>query len=192
MTFANDLRPSSRSLAHAVLVLVLLCAITAARAEGHVRSVDVKRAGDGYAVEAVMFAPVAPEQAFEVLTDFDHMDRFVPNVKSSRVVARDGQKLTIEQQGVAHFGALSIPYTSQRQFELQSRSVIHSRQVSGNMKKIETQMKLSSEGSGTRLDYRLEIVPSLIASSVLSEDFLRHEVDEQFNAIIGEMVRRKQ
>jgi carbon monoxide dehydrogenase subunit G len=142
-------------------------------------------------VEAVMFAPVPQALAWEVLTDFEHMDRFVPNVKSSRVIAREAQGLTIEQQGTAHFGALNIPYTSQRHLELRPETTIHSRQVTGSMKKVETLMKLSVEGAGTRLDYHLEIVPSLIASTVLSEDFLRHEVDEQFNAIIGEMIRRK-
>jgi ribosome-associated toxin RatA of RatAB toxin-antitoxin module len=186
-----DPRLRSRRLARAALALLWLFAALHAAAEGHVRSVEVKRAGDGYAVEAIMFAPVAPERAWDVLTDFDHMDRFVPNVKSSRVIARDGQRVTVEQQGVAHFGALNIPYTSQRQMELQPQSAIRSRQVSGNMKRVETVMKLSAEGAGTRLDYHLELVPSLLASGVLSEEFLRHEVDEQFNAIIGEMIRRK-
>lgn len=184
--------PYARTCGRTILALLLLLAAAHAAAEGYVRSVEVKRVGDGYVVEAVMFAPVSNEHAWDVLTDYDHMDRFVPNVKSSKVVARDGQRLAIEQHGVAHFGALNLPYSSERQIELDPSRTIRSRQTSGNMKRVESVTKLSPEGRGTRLDYHLELVPSFLASSVLSEDFLRHEVDEQFNAIIGEMVRRRQ
>ena len=39
--------------------------------------------------------------------------------------------------------------------------------------------------------YQLEIVPSLLASTVISEDLLKHDIEEEFTAIIGEMNRRK-
>jgi len=51
-------------------------------------------------------------------------------------------------------------------------------------------MRVSPDGAGTRLDYRLEMVPSTIASTVMSKDFLQGELTEQFTAIVGEMVRR--
>ena len=52
-------------------------------------------------------------------------------------------------------------------------------------------MTLSADGDGTRMQYELERVPSFLASSVLSPDFLKHEIQEQFTAIVGEMVKRK-
>jgi hypothetical protein len=51
-------------------------------------------------------------------------------------------------------------------------------------------MRVTPEGASTRLDYRLEMVPSAIAASVMSKEFLRGELSDQFTAIVGEMVRR--
>jgi uncharacterized membrane protein len=99
--------------------------------------------------------------------------------------------MTIEQKGNAKFGALSFAYTSLREIVLNPQTTIQSTQVKGSMKKQVSLMTLSAEADGTRMQYRLELVPSLVASTVLSPDFLKHEVNEQFAAIIGEMTKRK-
>ena len=155
-----------------------------------VRSVDVTQSGDGYVANVVMQAPVPPKIAWDVLTDFGNMEKWVPNVRESKVVANEGKVLTVEQKGNAKFGLLSIPYTSVRKMELEPQNTILSTQVSGSMRKLVSLMRVTPEGAGTRLDYRLEIVPSAIASSVMSRDFLKGELTEQFTAIVGEMVRR--
>lgn len=63
--------------------------------------------------------------------------------------------------------------------------------VKGEMKRQQSLMELSPEANGTRLQYRLELEPSGLASAVISQDRLKHDIDEQFTAIVGEMVRRK-
>ena len=71
------------------------------------------------------------------------------------------------------------------------QTTIESTQIKGSMKLQHSLMTVSAEESGTRMQYRLEVIPSFLASAVMSEDFLKHEIEEQFTAIIGEMVRRK-
>ena len=155
-----------------------------------VRSVDITQNADGYVANVVMQAPVPPAIAWDVLTDFGNMEKWVPNVRESKVVANEGNVLTVEQKGNAKFGLLSIPYTSVRKMELEPQNTILSTQVSGSMRKLVSLMRVTPDGSGTRLDYKLEIVPSAIASSVMSKDFLKGELTEQFTAIVDEMVRR--
>ncbi len=158
---------------------------------GPVRSIDVAQNGDGYVATIVMQAPVPPTVAWDVLTDFENMQKWVPNVKESKVVSNEGATtLTIEQKGTAKFGLLSIPYTSVRKMQLDPGKSILATQVQGNMKKLVSLMRVSTDGAGTRLDYKLEIVPSAIAASVMSKDFLKGELTDQFTAIVGEMVRR--
>lgn len=158
---------------------------------GPVRSVDVAQNDDGYVAVIVMQAPVPPKIAWDVLTDFDNMQKWVPNVKESKIVSNEGANtLTIEQKGTAKFGLLSFPYTSVRKMQLEPGKSILATQVSGNMRKLVSLMRVSADGTGTRLDYKLELVPSAIASSVMSKDFLKGELTEQFTAIVGEMVRR--
>ena len=79
-----------------------------------VRSVDITQNGDGYIANVVMQAPVPPKIAWDVLTDFANMEKWVPNVRESKVVNSDGNVLTIEQKGTARCGLLAIPYTSVR------------------------------------------------------------------------------
>lgn len=156
-----------------------------------IRSVDVTQNGDGYVATIVMQAPVPPTIAWDVLTDFDNMQKWVPNVKESKVVSNEGANtLTIEQKGEAKLGLASFPYTSVRKMQLEPGKSILSTQVSGSMRKLVSLMRVSPDGAGTRLDYKLELVPSLAAALAMSKDRLKNDLTEQFTAIVGEMVRR--
>lgn len=161
-----------------------------AKDPGPVRSFEVTQKDDAFIATIVMYTPAPLAVAWSVLTDFDNMSKFVPNVKESGVKARDGNTLTVEQKGTARFGLLSFPYTSVRRMELDPQKTILSTQVQGSMKKVVSLMRLSPEPTGTRLDYRIEIVPSGLASTVMSKEFLRNELTEQFTAIVGEMGKR--
>jgi len=159
-------------------------------AESPIRAIDVTYDGDTYVLNAVMFAPVAQAVAWEVLTDFEHMTQWVPNVAESKVLKRDDNSVTIEQRGVAKYGAVSFPYVTERKIELKPLGSIMSMQTKGSLRRVASTLLLQTEGKGTRLTYHLEIEPSLLASALLSKEFLQHELGEQFTAIIGEMVRR--
>jgi hypothetical protein len=175
-----------------VWLAVIVCAMaSSALAQSPMRSIDVKYDGKTYVVKALMFAPVTQAIAWDVLTDFPNMAKWVPNVRESTVVKPGDKRFTIEQRGVAKFAGLSFSYTSLREIVLNPQSTIDSTQVEGSMKLQHSLMTVSPEDNGTRMLYQLEVVPSFPASAVMSEDFLKHEIEEQFTAIIGEMVKRK-
>ena len=188
-------RVSLQGFAHACLrgfvALAIFTMAASATAQSPVRSIDVAYDGETYVVKARMFAPVTQAIAWDVLTDFPNMAKWVPNVVESTIVKPGDKQMTIEQRGNAKFGALSIAYTSLREIVLNPQTTILSTQVKGSMKRQKSLMTLSAEADGTRMQYELEIVPSFLASTVLSADFLKHEIQEQFTAIVGEMVKRK-
>ena len=190
-TLATSVRIHCR---HGLRVLAALAGVAAVSAfaqdKNPVRSFDVVENDGGYVATVVMFAPVATNVAWDVLTDFDNMNKWVPNVRESKVSARDGNTLTVEQKGVARFGLLSFNYESARRMQLDPKNTILSTQVAGSMRRLVSLMKVSPDGAGTRLDYKLEIEPAGIAATVMSKKFLQHEVTEQFTAIVGEMVKR--
>jgi len=159
-------------------------------ADSPIRSIEVAYDGETYVLNAVMFAPVAQAIAWEVLTDFDHMAQWVPNVTESKVLKRDDVSVTIEQSGVAKYGAVSFPYDTERKLDLKPQAAINSTQIKGSLRRVTSTMMLEPDGKGTRLTYHLEIVPSLLAGALLSKEFVQHEISQQFIAIIGEMVRR--
>lgn len=175
-----------------LLVLTLLSLSIQAAGESPVRSISVTSAGATYVCDAVMFAPVPPAVAWEVLTDFEHMADWVPNVGASRVLKRENDSATIEQRGTAKFGVASFAYTTERRIEMNKPVVIRSTQIKGSLRRVESLMTLEPDGKGTRLNYHLEVVPSLLVRAVMSRSFLEHEIAEQFGAIVGEMTRRAQ
>jgi Polyketide cyclase / dehydrase and lipid transport len=170
--------------------MLILAGKPSVAADSPIRSIDVAYDGETYVLDAVMFAPVAQAVAWDVLTDFDHMAQWVPNVTESKVLKRDDASVTIEQRGVAKYGLASFPYVTERKIDLKPQATINSLQTKGSLRRVASKMVLEPDGKGTRLTYHLEIVPSLLASALLSKDFLEHEVGEQFSAIIAEMVRR--
>jgi len=161
-----------------------------AATETAIRSVDISQPADAYVADVVMFVPVAPDISWQVLTDFEHMADWVPNVRESKVISREPNAVTIEQHGVARFGLASFPYVSVRRLESDPPRTIRSTQIKGNMRRLESLMTLTPDGDGTKLVYHFEMVPGALAATVMSKEFLEHELREQFGAIIGEMVRR--
>ncbi len=170
--------------------MLLLAGNSSLAADSPIRSVEVTYDGQTYVLNAVMFAPVAQAVAWDVLTDFDHMAQWVPNVSESKVLKRDDNSVTIEQRGVAKYGAVSFPYVTERKIDMKPQGTINSLQVKGSLRRVASTLMLQPEGKGTRLTYHLEIEPSFLASALLSKDFLQQEIGDQFTAIIGEMVRR--
>ena len=153
-------------------------------------AIDVQRKGDAFEVDATLFAPVPLDVAWDVLTDFENMEKFVPNVSASRIVARDGNRLTIEQSGRARYGPLSFAFDSQRLVELTPRTQIRSTQVKGNMRRMSSVTTFVPVDGGTRLRYEVDVVPGALFPALLTERFMEHEIEEQFGAIVREMARR--
>jgi len=163
-----------------------------AAAETPVTHVDIelRQSGTTFVVDATFSAPVPPSVAWDVLTDFEHMDAFVPNLAESRIVGRDGNLLTILQYGVARFGPLVMRFESERQVTLAPFVTIRSTQLRGTMDKLDSNTTFAPEGTGTRLTYHVEVIPGALFPDVIARRFLRHEIAEQFAAIVREMVRR--
>ena len=183
----SNLGPFARLL---LATLALAASAPAFSADSPIRTIEVTRTGETYVVNSVMFAPVAQSVAWDVLTDFDKLAAWVPNVAQSKATKREDNWVMVEQRGTAKFGAASFPYVTERKIELTPQTAIKTTQLRGSLRRVESTLMLEPDGKGTKINYHLEIVPSILAGAVMSKEFLEHEVTEQFTAIVGEMVRR--
>lgn len=175
-----------------LLLGFLLLALDAQAADSpYVRTINVTQDGGAYMCDVVLFAPVRPTLAFDVLTDIDHMVDWVPNLRQSRFLKREGDVAYIEQVGLAQFAFLSFVFSTERRLEMNRPVSIRATQIRGSARSYNSLMRLTPEANGTRLDYHAEFEPGFLAAVVLSRDFFAHEIAEQFTAMIGEMVRRK-
>ena len=153
--------------------------------------VSVQRSGASFTVDATMFTPVPPALAWEVLTDFDHMGSFVPNLSSSQVLERSDALLKVAQKGVARYGFFSANFESVREISLSPQREIRAHNVSGNVKRMDSVMQLQADGSGTRLHYHAEVMPGFWFPPLIGPSLVRHETAEQFSAMLREMLRRQ-
>lgn len=169
---------------------LLATALACPAAPAPIRDIRVVQEGSTYVCDVDMLVAVPQSVAWSVLTDFDHMAQWVPNVRSSRVLQREGAAITVEQRGVVKLGIAGFPYATERRIELHAPAAIHATQTKGSLQRVESLMLLEPDGAGTHLTYHLELVPSRLAGAVLSTRNLEQELAEQFGAIIGEMLRR--
>lgn len=132
-----------------------------------------------------------PAVVLAVLTDFDHMSAFIPNLTESRVIARAGNTYRIRQQGKAKFGPFSFPFESERQIEWFPDGRLVAQAVSGSSKFMRSEMRYQATADGTRIDYQLEVIPDRWLPSSIGVSFMRHELAEQFSALAREMARRQ-
>lgn len=177
-----------------LLLLAPWCGVQAEEADAPLvadKDLQITRQGEGWLVEGSFTVPVAPVVAWAVLTDFEHMGRFLTNLSVSQVLERQGNVLQVEQRGTARFGLFSFKFQSLREITLTPASHIHARGLSGNIKHFISDLSVAEEGGATRLTYRAEMEPDFWLPAWLAPSLLRHEVAEQFSAMVREMVRRQ-
>jgi len=132
-----------------------------------------------------------PAQVLEVLTDFEHMADFVPNLIASRVVSRSGNVYRIHQQGNAVFGPFSFPFESERRIEWFPEGRLVAQALSGSTKYMRSELRYQGGAGGTRIDYRMEVIPDRWIPSGVGVNLMRHELAEQFSALAREIARRQ-
>ncbi len=175
----------------AVLLLIVLIAGPAVGVEPEI-PVTVREAGDAFVVEARFDAPVRLQTAWEVLVDYDHMVSILSNLESSKVASRQGNTLIVKQAGVARFGIFTYPFQVEREIRLEPMKRIRTKNLSGSLKRMESEVVLapSSEGPPVHIDYHGEFVFDSTLAGMFAHSFLRHEVEEQLQAMVAEMRRR--
>lgn len=154
-------------------------------------SIHVEKNGETIIVDVNFQVPVSQREAWDVLTDFDHMAEFVSNLQSSKVTSRNGNKLQVAQKGKAAHGMLSFAFESVRDVELIPHHTIHTQLVSGNLKKLNGTTQLAIDDGATRISYHGESVPAVWVPPVIGTKFIQNEVVEQFREMRAEMMKRK-
>jgi carbon monoxide dehydrogenase subunit G len=155
-------------------------------------AVRVRNDGEEITVEATFVAPVLPQQAWAVLTDFDNIPNFNPGVVSSKVTGRTGNRVWVSQRAATKYGFLTFSYDSKREIDLFPFSKIRERMTSGSMRKMEETTELSPEDDQTRITYHAVFIPGTWIPPMVGNAFIKREAREQFTELVNEMIRRNQ
>lgn len=176
-----------------ILVLLLCCRSVAYAGPEHDQgiAVQVKKSGETILVDVSFTVQATSQEAWNVLTDFDHMAQFVSNLQSSRITDRVGNKIQVEQKGKTSHGVFSFAFDSLRELELNPYQEIRSRLISGSMKRLDGTTVLSADGAGTRIVYHGESVPNVWVPPLVGTAFIENEMRIQFQEMQNEILKRK-
>lgn len=173
----------------ALLLLLALSQQAAFGAEPKI-TVEVEKRGDAFIVNALMDIQVPLEVAWGVFVDIDHMTGFLDNLTYSKVISRTGNVLVVRQEGVARYGPFSYSFVSEREVRLDPMKRIVTRNLSGTLKRMQSEATFVPVDQGVRIKYSAEIAPDSLLARVFGQSVVWHEVSDQFASMSKEMLRR--
>lgn len=153
--------------------------------------VVVTRTDEGFTVDVNIVVPVPISVAWAVITDFQHMTEFVPNLTESQVLERNRKGIRVRQKGYKRIGPFTFDFEYLREIQMTPESELRAHGVGGSFKRIETFTRLKAVGQGTRLEYHVDAQPDFWVPPLIGPHILRDQTAEQFSALVAEMIKRR-
>jgi len=141
-------------------------------------------------VSATAVMKVDPHVAWAVLSDYDHLAKFIPDMKSSRVIWRDGNRVRVEQKGDVGFFFYREPVSMLLEVHEEPPNRITARGVEGNVKGLETRYELQPSGSGVKLYYAGRFEPDFSIPPLIGMPIMNRLIERRFRAMVAEIQRR--
>jgi Polyketide cyclase / dehydrase and lipid transport len=152
-------------------------------------AVESERDGDAVKIRARAVLNVDVATAWRVLTDYDRYAEFIPDLRVSRVVARRGSTVIVEQSGDATW-LVKFPLDITYEINEVPPSRLQSRAVAGNVRSLVSSYTLTPANPGTRLDYSGQVEPGFALFGQIEQATVERNVARQFQALTDEIERQ--
>lgn len=146
---------------------------------------------DEVIVDVECHVRATPQEAWAVMTDFDHATEFISKLEKSTILSRTDGTLVVAQKGWMGFGPFSVKIETVTEVRLTPYEKMHGRMVSGNMKKNESITTLVADARGTRIVYHLESIPEVWMPPIIGRVLVEFETRARFEQLLDEILRRK-
>jgi len=175
------------------LFLAFLLALFAATAVSAAdEDIAVEAVKDGRRIHVRVDAPVkAPRDVvWAVITDYDHMASFLPNVKESVVRTRLGNRLHVFQKGEASRGLLTIRFENLREVDLEPQTEVRSRIISGDTMPAEFKTRIEERDGVLHIVHTGSYTPDMWVPPGIGPSLIESETRRQYADIRNEILRR--
>lgn len=144
-----------------------------------------------YTVRAKFTVPQSPEAAMAVLTDYELLPRFMPDLKNSSVIARTGARVTVAQEAVASF----FPFSKHIYLTLEIDEMPHALAFKDRSGKSFSQYngtwQVSKVEGRTVVVYTLVAKPSFSVPEFLLTKLLKRDAGRMITALQAEIAARR-
>ncbi len=154
-------------------------------------AVAIHRDGDAFVVDVDFTVQAKPQEAWDVMTDYDNMAQFISNVDMSRIIRRTNSGLEVAQTGHLKFGLFDFKVDNVREIEFDPLQEIRSKLVRGDMKASAFTTHFAAEGDATRITNHGRFTPDRWIPPVIGTLVLESETRKQFAEFRAEIVRRQ-
>lgn len=152
--------------------------------------VDTERHGDTIDIHASAQLQADAETAWRVLTDYDRYTDFIPDLRTSRIISREGRSAVVEQLGDARVWLLPVPLHITFEIVESPPIGVRSRAVSGSLRAMESSYRLTPDGQGVSLDYVGHVAPGFEFFGPLEQQTVKQNIARQFQALVDEIERQ--
>ncbi|WP_240475793.1 SRPBCC family protein [Herbaspirillum rhizosphaerae] len=150
-----------------------------------------------FEVTAKMTVNADVARSWKVLTDYNRLAEFVPNLSRSQVSSSEGNERIVTQNGFARFLFIRQPIDLVLHVAEQPMQAIDIRLVSGNMREYQARWELQTQqaqqpqqpgGDGrTRISYAGIIAPDFYVPTLFGAALMKSDLRNMLNAVKAEM-----
>lgn len=158
-----------------------------------VERVDLGDGGKVYQIASIGTVAAPPTVVWRILTDYNHLADYVPDLKSARVVSRSGNKVIVEQLGTARHLSFTQVIRLVVQVREQPPNRIDISLIEGDMKVYRASWLLSplAGTSGTRVQYNATIEPKFYVPGMVGESMVRKDISKMMAAVLVRLDRQE-
>ena len=187
----SKMRLATRPVLFAIALAILTAVAHAASPDSQGIAVAIHRDGEAYVVDVDLTVDATPQEAWNVLTDYDHMSKFVSNLTMSHIVRRASDGIEVAQTSRVKFGLFDFKFDNVREVDLVPLQEIRSTLVRGDMKMSAFTTRLTAEGNSTRITNHGRFIPDRWIPPLIGTIVLEAETRKQFAELRAEILRRK-
>lgn len=153
--------------------------------------VTVREERGTYAVTARFVVPQSPDVVLAVLSDYERIPQFMPDVKTSRILERAPGRLVVEQRAVSKFMMFSKDVHLVLDVTETDRALLFSDRCGTSFVSYRGSWQLEPAGHGTSVTYELTAKPAFDVPEFILKRLLKRDSLNQINRLRTEFAARQ-
>ena len=180
----------ARRLAIGVLAALLALPTVAAGSGDDDQAVSVTETQGVYTIAARFLVPASPAIVTAVLTDYDGIPRFLPNVRTSRLIERRDQQALVEQEAVVKLMFFSTHIHLLLGIDESPTAIRFVDRSGKSFVSYQGAWTLAERDDQVEITYSLTAKPSFEAPAFMIRRLMRRDASDQITRLRAEMIAR--